>query len=111
MAKNNLDKIAFWEDFRSLVLPTLIAISVIICFLIFGLNVVVSQEDATGRIIRNSVARHTKSQNTLITYIELKSERTIYAALPAEAALLRVGSDVIVTRYIKRFFGDSFGLK
>jgi hypothetical protein len=111
MAKNSLDKIAFWENLRRAVLPTIVSIAVIVGFLISGFNVVVNQEELHGTVIRNSIRLLTKSRDVFVTYIELENGRTIFVALPAEGALPEVGSDVIVIRYLKRFFGDSFGLK
>ena len=78
---------------------------------VFFLNTPISSEEVRGTIIRSSIPLLSKGQETIVTYVELENGRMVTVSLPLGATLPQVGSHVIVTRYIKRFFGDSFGLK
>jgi hypothetical protein len=111
VSEKNLDKMVFWENVRRAILPTIVVIAVFVGFLISGFNVVVNQEELHGTVIRNSIGLLSKSQDVIVTYIELENGRTIFVSLSAGATLPLVGSPVIVIRYIKKFFGDNFGLK
>ena len=79
--------------------------------MVFFLNTPISSEQIQGTIIRSSIPPASKRLATILTYIALENGRTVTVSLPPGAALPQDGSHVNVTRYKKRLFGDSFGLK
>jgi hypothetical protein len=106
-----LNRVVFTENLRLAALPVLIFLLFSAGLAVFFLNVPVSSEKLPGKIIRNSLAPDGKSVGSILTFIQLDNGRTVFVSLPYSANLPREGESVLVTRYIKRFFGDSFGLE
>jgi hypothetical protein len=80
-------------------------------YIVYGLNVPVRQEVLSGKVIQSYIIAGSKSAVSIAATIELENGRTVRVILPQGAELPLEGSPVIITRNIKRFFGDSFGLK
>ena len=108
--QKNIDRIIFYEDLRKAIVPVFIALVFAAVWIIFDLNSPVEQEVLQGKAIRSMMMTGGKTEPSILTYVELENGRTITVQLPIGAIPPVAGARVSVTRYIKRFFGDSFGL-
>ena len=106
---NNIDRIAFWLDLRRGLPFAFAAIVFAVGFTIAETNVPVSNEKISGTVIRNFMLPSGTNQ-TMITYIELDGGRVISVSIPNEVTPPHAGDRILVMRYVRRFFGDSFGL-
>lgn len=111
MPKINIDQIFFYEDLRKAIFPSLVFIVFMTGFLTYLLNSPISHEELSGTILHNATAVGPKDAASAITFIELENGRVVSVSIPVGATLPQEGKQVTVVRYIKRFFGDSFGLK
>ena len=109
--QKNIDRIAFHEDVRKAILPVFLGSIFAAVWIAFDLNVPVAQEILSGKALRSMAMASPKNDPRILTYIELDGGRTVAVQLPIGSTTPSEGERVIVIRYIKRFFGDSFGLK
>ena len=105
-----MDEYSFLGKLKVEAFAAIVFLLVCVSAIIYFLNIPTSSEQVSGTVIRNSASVDYKSGIGTIEFVELESGRMISVSLPAGMALPQEGSRVIVTRYVKRFFGDSFGL-
>ena len=107
---NNIDRIAFWQDVRRGLLPALICICFVGGIAVYFLTAPVPTEKIQGTVIRNFITPDYKSGAVVISYVELDGGRVISVSIPNEVTPPHAGERILVMRYVRRFFGDSFGL-
>ena len=111
MPEKNLDKIAFWEDLKRAIIPCVIFIVFIVVWVAFSLTIPVSNEEVFGTVFNTVGPTNYEGPTAVTVFIALDGGRVVSAPLSLTARLPNAGQRVTVVRYIKRFFGDSFGLK
>jgi hypothetical protein len=111
MNRKSLDQLVFWENLKRAMLPSLVLVVFTTGYLAFSFNVPVKSEDVFGTVINVVPIVIYKGQSSAVTFVELDGGRVVSIPLPPTASLPSVGQRVTVVRYIKRFFGNSFGLK
>ena len=107
---NNIDRIAFWQDVRRGLLPALSCTCFVGGMIVYFLNTPVSLEKIQGTVIRNFITPDYKSGAAVISYVELDGGRVVTVSIPNEVKPPHEGDRILIMRYVKRFFGDSFGL-
>ena len=99
-----------FEKLKAIIIPVLVFIFFSLGLTVITLNIPVSSEKLHGTLIRFGGTAKYKSATYAIAFIELDNGRTVSAPLQYGANWPKEGDSVAVVRYIKRFFGDSFGL-
>jgi hypothetical protein len=108
--EKNLDQIVFWDKLKQAIIPCLVFIVFTVVWIAFSLNIPVSNEEVFGKVINTIGPIDYESPTAGAVLIELDGGRVISIALAPTVSLPNIGQRVTVVRYIKRFFGDSFGL-
>jgi hypothetical protein len=106
-----LDKIVFWEDLKRAIIPCLIFTAFTVVWVAFSFNVPVASQKLFGTVLNTIGPVDYEGPIAVTILIELDGGRVVSAQLPQSPSLPNVGQHVTVVRYIKRFFGDSFGLQ
>ena len=99
-----------FEKLKAVIIPVFVFIFFSLGLAVFTLNIPISSEKLHGTLIRFGGTAKYKSATYAIAFIELDNGRTVSAPLQYGANWPKEGDSVAVVRYIKRFFGDSFGL-
>jgi hypothetical protein len=108
--QKNIDRMVFFENIRKAILPVLVGLAFAASWIAFDLNAPVAKEILQGKAVRTVLMGGNKAEPTTLTYVELDNGRTVGVELPLGIVAPHEGERVSLTRYIKRFFGDSFGL-
>jgi hypothetical protein len=111
VSDENLDQIVFWDKLKQAIIPCLVFVVFTVVWIAFSLNVPVANEEVFGSVLNTVGPTNYEGPATVTVFIELEGGRVVSAPLSLTASLPNVGKRVTVVRYIKRFFGDSFGLK
>ncbi len=105
----------FLDSLRRSAAPGLVLLSLFIIFVAVFLepilNYRVESETVQGKVIHTSFPMLSKTPSDFGIMIELEGGRIITIGVPSAAQVPAVGAQIKLNRYIKRFFGDSFGLK
>lgn len=107
---NKLRRLNIIETLRGNVFPGLFLIGLFSILVVFSLNVPMRSEKLNGTLIRVGGYANPKSATYAVAYIQLDNGRTVSVPIQYGANWPKEGDSVTVIRYIKRFFGDSFGL-
>jgi hypothetical protein len=110
MTGRDLDRIAFRENLRRAILPTLVFVVFAAVWVGFSLNVPVRSEEVFGKVLNTIGPTNYENPTGGAVLIELEGGRVVSTAILPKATLPKIGQRVTVVRYINKFFGDSFGL-
>ena len=110
MPEKNLDKIVFREDLKRAIIPCLVLILLAAVWVAFSLNVPVASQKLFVTVLSTIGPVNYEGPTSVTVLIELEGGRVVSTSFPSTSSLPTVGQQVTVIRYIKRFFGDSFGL-
>ncbi len=108
--ERELNRQIFLEDLRIVIGTFLIFVLLSFGVFVYFLNTPINSELLHGVVIRNWVSPDYKRAEPILVFIQLDGGRTVSVSLAAGKQLPAEGDRVSVTRYINRFFGDSFGL-
>ena len=111
MPEKNLDKIAFWDNLKSWIASTTVLFAFTACYIIFDLNVPFAREELSGKVLSSIASVNYKTETISSIFVELKNGRTVLVPLPSRVVIPHNGDQVMIVRFIRQFFGDSFTLK